>query len=298
MKKILAIIAAAVLACGMLVGCEEESSSSGSSSKEESSSVVDSSSQSDSNSEANSSSNTDSSSEADSSTPDVVVTDDPKPVPPAPETSAPDSSVPDSSKPDAEGGKFVKMLQNIKSSRCMTIRVSESANSSYYIVTDGNSIYMQIDAAGQALEMLKNNEGSYILDSANKKYYADSTSSFAPSSEEISELIDDITEDVNDFKYVSSGTKTIDGVTYESEKYADADDPDDFNEVLFDENGSVCYIISDGETIPMLLSNKANYDFSLPSDYTEMTEAELGALFGYDDDMDFEHEDDDLDDDD
>ncbi len=293
MKKILAIIAAAVLAGGMLMGCEEESSSSGSSSKEESSSVVDSSSQDDSSQADSKQDSNSSSSVPDSSSSDIIVTDDPEPVPPTPESSAPESSIPDSSEPDTEDGRFDKMLKNIKSSRCMTIKASESANFSYYMVTDGNSMYMQVDTDGKTLEMLKNSEGSYILDSANKKYYADSTSSFAPSSEDISELINEITEDVNDFKFVSSGTKTVDGVTYESEKYTDASDPDDSYEILFDENGSVCYVISEGETIPMQLSDKADFDFSLPSDYTKMTEAELGALFGFDDDMDFVPEDDD-----
>lgn len=298
MKKILAILAAAVLAGGMLIGCEEESSSSGSSSKVESSSVVDSSSQSDSSAAESSSeadsSNTDSSSEANDSKPNGIVTE---PVEPDPDSSAPDSSTPDSSKPDAESGRFVKMLRNIKSSRCLMIKTGDlTGSSSYSIITDGTYIYMELNSYNQTYQILNNDQGSYILDAANKKYYADSTSSFAPGKEEISELIDDITDDVDDFKYVSSGTKTVDGVTYESEKYADALDSDDLYEILFDKNGNVCYVIDDKKTTPMLLSDKVDFDFSLPSDYTEMTEAELGALFGFDGDMDFDPEDDDFDD--
>lgn len=301
MKKTLALLLALAMSCSMLTACSEDDSSS---KADNSSSVADSSAA---DSSAADSSATDSSA-TDSSepeTPDSSEVDSSEPDSSEPET--PDSSEPDISEPDqpdqpdkptGEGivfGDEVETDERLfealvaeleKGAMTMEMDVEQDGLAIYmYVTSDGKNSYAEMDMFGMAITMLYADGKTYYLDTANKKYYHDTTATEDTTDSLIS--TDDITG--TNQEYISTGTVTIDGVEYVAECY-DIDGATGY--FVFDDDAligavDIDPVTNEAQFTPVYLAAEVDSSkLSLPSDYTAMTAQEFAELMGVDMDVD------------
>lgn len=299
MKKTLALLLALAMSCSMLTACSEDDSSS---KADNSSSVADSSAA---DSSATDSSATDSS---EPETPDSSEVDSSEPDSSEPET--PDSSEPDSSEPDepdqpdqpdkptGEGivfGDEVETDERLfealvaeleKGTMTMEMDVEQDGLAIYmYVTSDGKNSYAEMDMFGMAITMLYADGKTYYLDTANKKYYHDTTATEDTTDSLIS--TDDITG--SEQTYISTGTVTIDGVEYVAECY-DIDGATGY--FVFDDDALIGAVDIDPVTneaqftAVYLAAEVDSSKLSLPSDYTAMTAQEFAELMGVDMDVD------------
>lgn len=298
MKKTLALLLALAMSCSMLTACSEDDSSS---KADNSSSVADSSAA---DSSATDSSATDSS---EPETPDSSEVDSSEPDSSEPDSSEPDSSEPDSSEPDkpdqpdkpiGEGivfGDEVETDERLfealvaeleKGAMTMEMDVEQDGLAIYmYVTSDGKNSYAEMDMFGMAITMLYADGKTYYLDTANKKYYHDTTATEDTTDSLIS--TDDITG--SEQTYISTGTVTIDGVEYVAECY-DIDGATGY--FVFDDDAligavDIDPVTNEAQFTPVYLAAGADTSkLSLPSDYTAMTAQEFAELMGVDMDVD------------
>lgn len=298
MKKTLALLLALAMSCSMLTACSEDDSSS---KADNSSSVADSSAA---DSSAADSSATDSS---EAETPDSSEVDSSEPDSSEPDSSEPDSSEPDSSEPDkpdqpdkptGEGivfGDEVETDERLfealvaeleKGTMTMEMDVEQDGLAVYmYVTSDGKNSYAEMDMFGMAITMLYADGKTYYLDTANKKYYHDTTATENTTDSLIS--TDDITG--TNQEYISTGTVTIDGVEYVAECY-DIDGATGY--FVFDDDALIGAVKIDPVTneakftAVYLAAEVDSSKLSLPSDYTAMTAQEFAELMGVDMDVD------------
>jgi len=291
MKKTLALLLALAMSCSMLTACSEDDSSS----KADNSSSVADSSAADSSEADSSEAETPDSSEVDSSEPDSS-------EPETPDSSEPDSSEPDKpdqpDKPTGEGivfGDEVETDERLfealvaeleKGTMTMEMDVEQDGLAVYmYVTSDGKNSYAEMDMFGMAITMLYADGKTYYLDTANKKYYHDTTTTENTTDSLIS--TDDITG--TNQEYISTGTVTIDGVEYVAECY-DIDGATGY--FVFDDDALIGAVDIDPVTneakftAVYLAAEVDSSKLSLPSDYTAMTAQEFAELMGVDMDVD------------